>query len=171
MQKEQFTYALVELGLLDRRSVDPGLLQECAQRRSAVRSSAQRRFEYASVKVNLVQHLCEPPTAAHSSLSKNALKLLHSGQLADMEFEVVVPPPVTAADQQPSSADQPHDTTASSGTAVSDYSPDGLRLKASGLVRTGSQSHCFKAHRVMVAARCDWFRKALLSGMQEDINR
>ncbi|XP_050099037.1 uncharacterized protein LOC126579612 isoform X2 [Anopheles aquasalis] len=173
VQKEAFTYALVELGLLDRRSVDPGLLQECAQRRSAVRSSAQRRFEYASVKVNLVQNLCEPPTAAHSSLSKNALKLLHSGQLADMEFEVVVPPP--SADQH--GGDQTDGTTVSTTTTTtttttSDYSPDGLRLKAgSGLVRGGSQSHCFKAHRVMVAARCDWFRKALLSGMQEDINR
>lgn len=31
--------------------------------------------------------------------------------------------------------------------------------------------HTFKAHRVIVAARCEYLRKALLSGMQEDINR
>lgn len=31
--------------------------------------------------------------------------------------------------------------------------------------------HIFKAHRVIVAARCEYLRKALLSGMQEDINR
>lgn len=31
--------------------------------------------------------------------------------------------------------------------------------------------HIFKAHRVIVAARCEHLRKALLSGMQEDINR
>uniref|UniRef100_A0A1B0DD54 ubiquitinyl hydrolase 1 n=1 Tax=Phlebotomus papatasi TaxID=29031 RepID=A0A1B0DD54_PHLPP len=30
--------------------------------------------------------------------------------------------------------------------------------------------HVFKAHRVIVAARCEWFRKALLSGMKEDIH-
>lgn len=28
-----------------------------------------------------------------------------------------------------------------------------------------------KAHRVIVAARCDWFRRALLSGMKESIDR
>lgn len=28
-----------------------------------------------------------------------------------------------------------------------------------------------KAHRVIVAARCDWFRRALLSGMKEAINK
>lgn len=28
-----------------------------------------------------------------------------------------------------------------------------------------------KAHRVIVAARCDWFRRALLSGMRETIDR
>lgn len=27
------------------------------------------------------------------------------------------------------------------------------------------------AHRVIVAARCDWFRRALLSGMREAIDR
>lgn len=28
-----------------------------------------------------------------------------------------------------------------------------------------------RAHRVIVAARCPWFRRALLSGMLEDRNR
>lgn len=27
------------------------------------------------------------------------------------------------------------------------------------------------AHRVVIAARCDWFRRALLSGMKESIDR
>lgn len=31
--------------------------------------------------------------------------------------------------------------------------------------------HILRAHRVIVAARCEYLRKALLSGMQEDINR
>ncbi|CAG2057486.1 unnamed protein product, partial [Timema podura] len=30
---------------------------------------------------------------------------------------------------------------------------------------------CVQAHRVIVAARCDWFRRALLSGMREAIDR
>lgn len=28
-----------------------------------------------------------------------------------------------------------------------------------------------RAHRVIVASQCDWFRKALLSGMRESIDR
>ena len=31
--------------------------------------------------------------------------------------------------------------------------------------------HEIQAHRVIVAARCDWFRRALLSGMKEAIDR
>lgn len=33
------------------------------------------------------------------------------------------------------------------------------------------ESTCIKAHRVIVAARCDWFRRALQSGMRESIDR
>ncbi|XP_049288529.1 uncharacterized protein LOC125766531 [Anopheles funestus] len=192
VQKEQFTCALVELGLLDKRSVDPALLHECAARRSAVRSSGQRQLEYATVKMNLVQTLCESPTAAHSSLSKNALKLLHSGQLADMEFEVVVPQmeqqnesvtPTTSCDFSPdeglllNGANKGANgggggggsETATAVNASSSGSSNGSNAK--GCNTKGTQSHCFKAHRVIVAARCEWFKKALLSGMQEDINR
>lgn len=42
------------------------------------------------LQLNLTKHLCEPPAAAQSTLSKNALRLLHSGQFADMEFEIIV---------------------------------------------------------------------------------
>uniref|UniRef100_A0A182JMU1 BTB domain-containing protein n=1 Tax=Anopheles atroparvus TaxID=41427 RepID=A0A182JMU1_ANOAO len=205
VQKEQFTGALVELGVLDKRSVDPAVLHECAKRRCAVRSSGQRQLEYATVKVNLVQKMCESPTASHSSLSKNALKLLHSGHLADMEFEVIV----SLADRQnenvPGTFDfSPDDSLMLNGaggqagcsrtTTVAANSPGDELILASDILvastasgpvemevgsgstrSTGiakdSQSHCFKAHRVIVAARCDWFKKALISGMQEDINR
>lgn len=34
-----------------------------------------------------------------------------------------------------------------------------------------NQVHSFRAHRVLVSARCEWFKKALLSGMQESITR
>lgn len=33
------------------------------------------------------------------------------------------------------------------------------------------QVHIFRAHRVIVASRCEWFHKALSSGMQESIHR
>ena len=30
---------------------------------------------------------------------------------------------------------------------------------------------CLRAHRVVLASRCDWFRRALTSGMKESIER
>ena len=33
------------------------------------------------------------------------------------------------------------------------------------------ETHQIPAHRVVIAARCDWFRRALLSGMRESIDR
>ncbi|CAB4024666.1 Kelch repeat and BTB domain-containing 4, partial [Paramuricea clavata] len=32
-------------------------------------------------------------------------------------------------------------------------------------------SNCLRAHRVVLASRCDWFRRALTSGMKESIER
>lgn len=92
-------------------------------------------LNYNTSKLNLIKNLCEPPTASQSSLSKNALRLLHSGQLSDMEFEIQV------------------------------------NNSSEHLINDDDEIHTFKAHRVIIAGRCEWFRKALLSGMQEDINR
>lgn len=33
------------------------------------------------------------------------------------------------------------------------------------------QVHTFRAHRVIVSSRCEWFKKALMSGMQESLTR
>ena len=33
------------------------------------------------------------------------------------------------------------------------------------------ETYKIPAHRVVIAARCDWFRRALLSGMRESIDR
>lgn len=84
--------------------------------------------------------MCEPPIVSQSSLSKNALRLLHSGQLSDMEFEIQV-------------------NNSNSDHIINDDDDSPPEI------------HTFKAHRVIIAGRCEWFRKALLSGMQEDINR
>ncbi|GAB0094528.1 uncharacterized protein DMENIID0001_098400 [Sergentomyia squamirostris] len=99
--------------------------------------------DYSNIKLNLTRHICNPPPIVNSSLSKNALRLLHSGHLSDMEFEVIVPSGATQTTNRHSSVDRLAKTTV----------------------------HVFKAHRVIVAARCEWFRKALLSGMKEDIHR
>lgn len=74
-----------------------------------------------------------------------------------MEFEVITT--ATVSDESVSLTSSPISIIAPSnnydcndGTAKKEY-------------------HIFKAHRVIVAARCEYLRKALLSGMQEDINR
>lgn len=99
---------------------------------------------YFPLQLNLTKYLCESPNAAQSSLSKNALRLLHSGQLTDMEFEVIAAPATT-----------PNQTA--------EHSPDANDLD--------NRVHTFRAHRVIVGSRCEWFNKALSSGMQESINR
>lgn len=139
--------------------------------------------DYNSYKINLFSGLCESPNAINSNLSKNAvrkffplslilnlisiddfcfylqLKLLHSGHLSDMEFEVITT--ATVSDDTVSLTTTPVAIIAPSSHNVYDYN-DGTAKK---------EYHIFKAHRVIVAARCEYLRKALLSGMQEDINR
>ncbi|XP_017872975.1 PREDICTED: uncharacterized protein LOC108620584 [Drosophila arizonae] len=105
--------------------------------------------EYINFKLNLIKNLCESPIAAHSNLSKNALRLLHSAQMADMEFEVHTYTSSTSSDKVWATLMMSH---------IEDRN-------------TPLQVHSFKAHRVIVAARCEWFKKALMSGMQESINR
>lgn len=101
------------------------------------------KYLFIFVQLNLTKYLCESPNAAQSSLSKNALRLLHSGQLTDMEFEVIPTP--DSSDKSP------------------ENQPDNNDLD--------NRIHIFRAHRVIVGSRCEWFNKALSSGMQESINR
>lgn len=68
--------------------------------------------------------MCEPPISAQSTLSKNALRLLHSGQFSDMEFEIIV----SAAPMK-------------NNTSTQEYSA------------SQPQVHTFRAHRVIVASR------------------
>ncbi|XP_034671670.1 uncharacterized protein LOC117903570 isoform X2 [Drosophila subobscura] len=163
VHKQEFTQSLIELGLLDSgTSGEPSDLKMADHENNLnvgltdadhqLLLNHQHYYDYKSIKLNLIRHLCEPPTAANSNLSKNALRLLHSTQLADMEFEV-------------------HTLHTASGNAVdteaTTTSIDGGEPSASAAL----QVHSFKAHRVIVAARCEWFKKALMSGMQESINR
>lgn len=111
---------------------DPPLLSPRSQR------SDLPPIDYKSIKLNLVKHSCEPPNILCSNLSKNALRLLHSGEMSDMEFEVISNPHLTQV------------------TRNAFHLP---------------KVHIFRAHRAIVCSRCEYFRRALLSGMKEDINR
>ncbi|XP_001354378.1 uncharacterized protein [Drosophila pseudoobscura] len=167
VHKEEFTQSLIELGLLDSSGSSSGEasqdlkmadhennLNVSLSNAEQLRLNQQHYYDYKSIKLNLIRHLCEPPIAANSNLSKNALRLLHSTQLADMEFEV--------------------HTHASTGNALdTEATPTSTSASTGGGDPASSalQVHSFKAHRVIVAARCEWFKKALMSGMQESINR
>ncbi|CAG9817046.1 unnamed protein product [Phaedon cochleariae] len=98
--------------------------------------------KHQTFKLNLVKSLCVPADANKSVLSQHCAGLLASGAKADMEFEVV----------------DTNEAQRSDGAAEA--------------VQDVEEEKCVvKAHRVIVAARCDWFRRALLSGMREAIDR
>ncbi|EDW82821.2 uncharacterized protein Dwil_GK10199 [Drosophila willistoni] len=170
VRKQEFTQSLIELGLLeasnrlqhDLKVADHennlGLGVSDAETMCIDR---KHYYDYKNIKLNLIRHLCEPPIAANSNLSKNALRLLHSAQFADMEFEVHTYAPTAASAEVLEAETQTQAQTQSEGAAHSSTGPTTVAL----------QVHSFKAHRVIVAARCEWFKKALMSGMQESINR
>lgn len=140
---------------------DLGLLEENNILQNEIRNSQNKSnhyFDYNTAKLNLIRNLCESPPAAQSSLSKNALRLLHSGQLSDMEFEIQYNP--NGGQHYPHHQQQQQ---IQPDKSVDQEEEEDFFNK--------TQIHTFKAHRVIIASRCEWFRKALLSGMQEDINR
>lgn len=94
------------------------------------------------LQLNLVESLCASPVISLSNLSKNSLLLLKNGLGSDMEFEIVV---------------------------NSILSEDRDHVESSNQIK--DEKVIIKTHRVIVAARCDWFRRALLSGMKEAINK
>uniref|UniRef100_A0A1I8PSK8 BTB domain-containing protein n=1 Tax=Stomoxys calcitrans TaxID=35570 RepID=A0A1I8PSK8_STOCA len=162
VQKQEFTHTLIELGLLEPSNILESELNTLQSEDTFELSldpllmERTQDHDYNSIKLNLIRHLCEPPIAASSNLSKNALRLLHSAQLSDMEFEVHMYSP------QPAQSTVPH-------ISVMDKNSMDIQLMSSH--KSSIQVHNFRAHRVIVAARCEWFKKALMSGMQESLTR
>lgn len=70
-----------------------------------------------------------------------------------MEFEVVVMPGTNLSDQS------------------HHLSESGESLPEADRIAPEIEKCTIRAHRVIVAARCDWFRRALLSGMREAIDK
>lgn len=66
-------------------------------------------------------------------------------------------------------APQPPQHTTVPDINVMDKDAMDIQLMASH--KSSIQVHTFRAHRVIVAARCEWFKKALMSGMQESLTR
>lgn len=92
-----------------------------------------------------MESLCVPPSSVNSNLSKFCLQLLKNEVGTDMEFEIMT------------------------SNSTSDQTVREHARETSSPVEF--ESSIMKAHRVIVAARCDWFRRALLSGMREAIDK
>ncbi|XP_017474607.1 PREDICTED: uncharacterized protein LOC108365156 isoform X1 [Rhagoletis zephyria] len=170
VQKNEFTQSLIELGLLEPSNIFEHELK-LAENDNIMENVTDeltlehcRSYDYKNVKLNLTKHLCEPPIAANSNLSKNALRLLHSAQLADMEFEVHTYSSSNA--QLPGITILHKDDIEVTHVHTQLQTPHSVQLQ-----RPPTQVHTFRAHRVIVSSRCEWFKKALLSGMQESIKR
>ncbi|XP_074647658.1 uncharacterized protein LOC141903440 isoform X2 [Tubulanus polymorphus] len=101
--------------------------------------------------LNAVESLCIPPRPRDSRLAQSSLNLLRDALYTDMLFEVV--------------------TITDDGDTIIDHNVDG----ATPVTRTDRERDInvrrIPAHCVIIAARCDWFRRALLSGMRESIDK
>ncbi|KAG0431659.1 hypothetical protein HPB47_021599 [Ixodes persulcatus] len=102
------------------------------------------RWRLLSFQTESLESLCVPPPARDSRLAKDSLQLLLDGTDTDMSFEIV--PPVVPGYGGESSPESGGDALTVSHRRI-------------------------EAHRVVVATRCNWFKKALLSGMRESIDR
>ena len=92
--------------------------------------------------LNFDQSLCVPPSAEDNDLAKNISRLFESKARADMTIVIV----------------------------NSDNFP--VPEAAGGSLTSGeSQFWEVKCHRVVLSARCPYFRRALTSGMREAIER
>lgn len=150
VQRRDFLYTMTNLGMLEVlpsdstvSADDPAHLTRPQLSPSYTSDmSPTPPIDYKSIKLNLIKHLCESPNILYSNLSKNALRLLHSGEMSDMEFEVISCVQFTQSNRSAFLANQSLPTV-----------------------------HIFRAHRAIVCSRCEYFRRALLSGMKEDIDR
>lgn len=147
VQREEFNKCMVTLGMLD-----PCKLTSLNQFSENTESYSPPQYQTAAPTseeemMDLCQSLCVSPSPRTSYLATQILGLLHSGQECDMVFEIITP------------KDAEHSGDQAAATVFTDGSEAKQEIVA------------IKAHRVIVATRCDWFRKALLSGMRESIDR
>ncbi|KAI8796654.1 CAunnamed protein product [Biomphalaria glabrata] len=158
VRSEQFVASLVTLGL---KSPSDNTQQSTSSKDISA-SSNNKTSKYA--QLNCIESLCVSPTAGHSLTAKRALDLFRQGYNTDMIFEVV---------NLQEGGDIIIDHTANyiedgAGAESERCSGDVMRRSSEDSLK---EVYEIRAHRVIVAAHCDWFRRALLSGMKEAIDR
>ncbi|GFY36985.1 BTB domain-containing protein [Trichonephila inaurata madagascariensis] len=141
VESEQFTRCLVQLSLLD--AAPAAASPSSSYGKGQIQTNGPKRSEIKSFH--------ESPVASESRLAKNAVSFLKKGLDTDMCFEIVT---------------TTRDSSENSLSPV--QSPKGAYA---GAGEDEAQHMTIKAHCIVIASRCDWFRKALLSGMKESINK
>ncbi|XP_033741353.1 uncharacterized protein LOC117328099 [Pecten maximus] len=111
--------------------------------------SQQDRTNATYAHLSSVESLCVPPLARNSKLAKHSIDLLKKGQKTDMMFEIIIV----------------HDV----GDTVIDHTHGEPIARAES--DRDVDIYEIPAHRVILASRCNWFCRALLSGMRESIDK
>ncbi|CAG5118911.1 unnamed protein product [Candidula unifasciata] len=166
VRSEQFVASLITLGLKSPAEASGHTTLGRDSFFSAGTSNKAARY----AQLSCVDSLCVPPAASSSATARRALELFRQRAKTDMTFEVI-------SLQDGGDIIIDHTVSVNEGCAglggKAVVGGDGL---AGGhdpsIVETEDvEIQEIKAHRVIVAARCDWFRRALLSGMKESIDR
>ncbi|ELU06536.1 hypothetical protein CAPTEDRAFT_219008 [Capitella teleta] len=141
VQRDQFTESISAIGLISKVTDGAGAAGGCVANKAA--SSAPKYAQLSSV-----ESLCIPPYAQDSTLAAKALILLQKncGE-TDVTFEII--------------------STSEPGDIVISHADD-EEISHQSVPKVITE---IPAHRVIIASRCDWFRRALLSGMRESIDK
>ncbi|ESO87118.1 hypothetical protein LOTGIDRAFT_229277 [Lottia gigantea] len=100
-------------------------------------------------QLSTLESLCLPPLSHDSILASKSKQLFESQSNTDMVFQIVP----------------------ESGPCNGDIVIDHTQVASPGQGAESIEKVEIPAHCVIVSARCDWFRRALLSGMRESIDK
>lgn len=146
IERDVFSQALYNLDILPLSpETDAQKTNAATNKPPLTTASSSTEFQLSQSSFNnlyLIQSVCTSPTTDLSIIADYLLDMLRNGIGTDMEFEII--------------------------TVKLAAEPEDANSNLNGI----EEERCIVlAHRIIVAARCDWFRRALMSGMKEDIDR
>ncbi|XP_014665386.1 PREDICTED: uncharacterized protein LOC106807533 [Priapulus caudatus] len=152
VHRGQFSQAMVALGLLEpmQKQAEVAVNNQSSVIAGSKLAARGGGDQATHQQTNIVESLMLPPLARHSTLAQHTAQLFGRNYETDMVFEVVC-----VQDMADVVIDHTHGEPIAAKT---EREPEVSMTQ-------------IPAHRVIVAARCDWFRRALLSGMRESIDK
>lgn len=127
--------------------------------------STNIKCHFNFLQLVLGEYLLTSPSSDHSMLARKITRLLYNEMHTDMEFIIVS----TREDKSPLSGITINiNMYQASLTYLIFFTEIPCPIESN---LNSPEAIVIYAHRVIVAARCPWFRRALLSGMIEDRNR